>query len=131
MDLSVFTLKELQEVAKMAKVKGHSTMKKKELKSALAEVINGGGDVAEAIEDRLQEIDGEHVVKFILKPSQHITELTYNGKTQSIGAWADEVGLSRPTLYDRINRHNWPVKEALTIPKGGHLKTAMRAEAEN
>lgn len=53
------------------------------------------------------------------KPNLKIHELTFEGKTQSIRAWAAELEMPWPTLYDRINRNGWTVEEALTIPLGG------------
>lgn len=41
--------------------------------------------------------------------------ITHEGRTQTITAWAREVGLSAPTLWSRINA-GWPVREALTDP---------------
>lgn len=53
------------------------------------------------------------------KPNLKIHDLTFEGKTQSIRAWAEELEMPWPTLYDRVNRNGWTVEEALTIPLGG------------
>ena len=52
------------------------------------------------------------------RKSKKIKELTYDGKTQSIKAWAEELQIPYPTLYDRINRNGWSVEEAIEIPLG-------------
>ena len=39
--------------------------------------------------------------------------LTYNGKTQTIAQWANEMGIKQGTLLSRINRLNWSVERAL------------------
>lgn len=49
--------------------------------------------------------------------------VTYNGKTQCVSAWAEEVGLEIKTLQYRI-RKGWDIGRALTTPslidrKGG------------
>lgn len=53
------------------------------------------------------------------RKSKKVKELTYKGRTQSIKAWAEELQLPYPTLYDRINRNSWSVEEAIEIPLGG------------
>lgn len=52
------------------------------------------------------------------RANQRIKEITYKGKTQSIRAWADELQIPWPTLYDRINRNGWSVEDAIEIPLG-------------
>lgn len=132
MNLKEFNLKDLKEVAKMAKVKGFSTMKKEPLIEALTLVMEADEEIAVMIETRLEEIDGERPVKApTAHPSLGIKELTFNGKTQSITAWAEEIGIARPALYDRINRHGWSVEEALTIPNGQRRKTVKVVEAND
>lgn len=42
--------------------------------------------------------------------------ITYDGRTQSITAWANEVGLPMHVIRSRIKEHNWPVEKALTTP---------------
>lgn len=41
--------------------------------------------------------------------------LTYNGKTQCLAAWAEEVGINQETIRDRLKR-GWSVEKSLTSP---------------
>jgi hypothetical protein len=43
------------------------------------------------------------------------TLLTYDGRTQSLSAWARELGMNRSLISVRIHR-GWSVKKALTTP---------------
>lgn len=43
--------------------------------------------------------------------------LEYKGKTKTVAEWADEVGIPRGIVYDRIKK-GWTTEEALTTPKG-------------
>lgn len=52
------------------------------------------------------------------KSNLKLTELTYNGETKSIKEWAAEINIPWPTLYDRVNRNGWTVKDAIEIPLG-------------
>lgn len=52
------------------------------------------------------------------KSNLKLTELTYNGETKSIKEWAVEINMPWPTLYDRVNRNGWTVKDAIEIPLG-------------
>lgn len=123
--------KGLLRIAKELKIKGFSTMKKDELMEAISDMIDENEDLVPVVEELVAQIEAETPVKVknTATPSLGIKELTFNGKTQSITAWAAEVGLQRPALYDRINRHGWSVEEALTIPAGGRRKSA-KAETE-
>ncbi len=47
--------------------------------------------------------------------------LTFQGKTQNITQWAEELGLDRMMLYDRIHA-GWSVERTLTTPKRGTPK---------
>lgn len=47
--------------------------------------------------------------------------ITYNGKTQTLTEWAEEIGLSQSTLSSRINQYGWSIERAMTPlspPKG-------------
>lgn len=41
--------------------------------------------------------------------------ITYQGKTQTISQWAEEIGISSKALRFRLNSENWTLKEAMTI----------------
>lgn len=43
--------------------------------------------------------------------------ITFEGRTQSVAAWAREVGIARGTIKARIQR-GWSVSDALHIPTG-------------
>lgn len=133
MTVSSANLKGLKRIGKELKLKGFSTMKKDDLIDAICEAMEGNEEVTTTVNDLLAQIEAETPEKTTTpkNPSLGITELTFNGKTQSIAAWADEVGLARPALYDRINRHGWSVEEALTIPKGGRRKKPEVEESED
>lgn len=40
--------------------------------------------------------------------------ITYNGKTQTLAQWAEEMGIKYDTLSARINRSHWNIERALT-----------------
>lgn len=44
-------------------------------------------------------------------------KLEYNGRSQSVSAWARETGLDISLLLSRL-RHGWPLSEILTTPRG-------------
>lgn len=47
------------------------------------------------------------------KSNNHL--LTYNGKTQNITQWAEELGIGRRTLTDRLT-YSWTLEEVFTKP---------------
>lgn len=48
------------------------------------------------------------------KRNNHL--LSYNGKTQTISQWAEEIGIGYDTLHSRIQYRGWSVEKALTTP---------------
>lgn len=43
-------------------------------------------------------------------------KIPYNGRTQNICQWADELNIKRRTLRSRISQLNWSIEKALTTP---------------
>lgn len=85
------------------------------------ETVEETEDEAEETEEEDETEDEEPEEpehKEVKRPSKRINEIEFNGKTQSLRAWAEELGMPWPTLYDRINRNSWTIEEALTIPLG-------------
>lgn len=131
LNLNEINLAALKRIGKEIKIKGFSTMKKEDLVGAISTAIEEDNELFATAETLVEQIAAETPVKVKTSaaPSLGIKELTFNGKTQSITKWAEEVGLQRAALYDRINRHGWSIEEALTIPKGGHRKS-VKTECE-
>jgi len=46
--------------------------------------------------------------------------LIFNKQALSMKQWAEKTGINKSTLRERINRWNWSVEEALTIPINNH-----------
>lgn len=42
--------------------------------------------------------------------------LTYNGKTQFISEWANELGIAHGTIYHRIKYQGWSIEKTLSTP---------------
>jgi hypothetical protein len=60
--------------------------------------------------------DYERALNTPIKKQKGPIMLTYNGKTQSIFAWAKELNIDRGTLQHRITMFDWSVERALTEP---------------
>lgn len=52
--------------------------------------------------------------------------ITLNDKTQTVAQWAEEIGISPFTIYNRINKLGWSGERALTTP--ARVKTAIKSE---
>lgn len=48
--------------------------------------------------------------------TRHNRLLTYNGKTQCISAWSEEIGIHTTTLRGRLKR-GWSIERAITEPR--------------
>jgi len=49
--------------------------------------------------------------------TRHNHFVTYNGKTQTLSQWAEEIGIPKHVLYIRLGKLKWPVEKALTTKK--------------
>lgn len=85
-------------------------------------VIEEEAEVEDLEEAEDEDEEQEETAKVVKKPSLRINSIEFNGKMQSIKAWAEELEMPWPALYDRINRNGWTIEEALTIPLGGRRK---------
>ena len=45
--------------------------------------------------------------------SRHVT---YNGKTQTVAQWADEMGMRTDTLHRRLFNYGWGIEKAINTP---------------
>jgi hypothetical protein len=73
-------------------------------------------------ESQLDRIDNnEGYSKSNCRWADHVTQqsnrrdnriISFQGKTQTMAAWGDQIGISRATMYRRLQR--WPLERALT-----------------
>ena len=49
-------------------------------------------------------------------------QITYNGKTQNLKQWSDELGISYRTLYQRISVRHWDTDKALGTKENASIK---------
>ena len=42
--------------------------------------------------------------------------VTFQGKTMTLVAWAEHIGIPYKTLFSRVNQYSWPIEKALTAP---------------
>lgn len=47
----------------------------------------------------------------------HARRLTFNGKTQTVAAWARETGIGGATICSRLDNLGWSIEKALSTPK--------------
>lgn len=55
-----------------------------------------------------------------------VNEITFRGVTMNMTDWAAHVGISRKSLYDRLNA-GWSLEDALTLPNTRKNKNAKRS----
>lgn len=123
MNLNEMTSKQLKELGKQHHIKDWWNLSKAALIAAL-EMVESETTIEsepDTCQPEVSENQSEETAT-LKKPNLKIQELTFEGKTQSIGAWAKELDIPYPTLYDRVNRNGWTTEEALTIPLGGRRK---------
>lgn len=48
--------------------------------------------------------------------TQRSVFITFNGKTQTLTQWANELNIKKSTLHNRIHVHGWSIERAFTEP---------------
>lgn len=127
-ELTEMTSKELKTMAKEMHISNWWNLKKEVLIRKIEEKTAEETETVEETEtsteapiSATEEVSEEPKQKAKAKHKKtnlKLTELTYNGETKSIRAWAAEIGMPWPTLYDRVNRNGWTVEDAIEIPLG-------------
>lgn len=106
----------------------------KATKAEMLEFLNSIGYEAENVQDE-PEIEVEEVIEEENEVAQNEPEtaeeetveeestkkprgkqIEYNGKSQTLNKWADELGFTPQTLYARLYISNWTVEKAFTTP---------------
>lgn len=86
--------------------------------SAMQSVIEAASEEHIAESEEVSEEPKQNAKPKTKKTNLKHTELTYKGETKSIRAWAEQLEMPWPTLYDRVNRNGWSVEDAIEIPLG-------------
>lgn len=90
-----------------------------------------GGETVEEVTEEMEAWSPEYDAA-ANKPKTTKRTFEYNGKTQSLHAWAKELGITPQTLYGRIVIKGMTVEEAIETPisKGRKKKDDANAETE-
>lgn len=67
-------------------------------------------------EEKQEELPLENVETVEQPKPKRGALLEYDGRSQNICAWADELGISANTLYGRIYKMGWSVEKAFSTP---------------
>ena len=116
-NLETLTLKELRTLAKEKEIKGWWNMKKTELIETLneePEIVQIAPEEVEPESD-VNTLDEEENVSEAKRKNQK-RMIEYDGKTQTLTAWAKELGIRHQTLYNRIVMKGWDIEKAFEKP---------------
>lgn len=138
-NLETLTLKELREMAKEKGVKGWWNMKKVELVEVLGNEVESVEAISndEPVEVEQVEVEPEIVqeetpeepkVEPVKKNQKRLIE--YNGKTQTLTAWAKELGIRHQTLYNRIVIKGWEIDKAFEAPTKKEVTVSAEGNAK-
>ena len=149
-NLNEMKVKELKEMAKNLEIKGYSIMKKDELIAEIAEKAQNQSQDIEKVKDDEVIVEkektsqnefempelvpmpgtedpnwgekhwGQDIEKTKKKPQGKLIE--YNGKSQTLNKWAEELGFAPQTLFARLYISNWPVEKAFSTPSRSKKK---------
>lgn len=133
-NLETMTLKELRTMAKDAEIKNWWTMKKVDLIEVLSndepEIVQEEVKLEPNINTLNDEKDvSEDEPATMRKNQKRLIE--YNGKTQTLNAWAKELGVRHQTLYYRIVMKGWEIDKAFEAPTKKEVTANVEESAKN
>lgn len=129
-NLETLTLKELRAMAKDAAVKNWWTMKKVDLIDALATTEPEEVKVEPNVNTLNEEKDvPEDEPAHVRKNQKRL--IAYNGKTQTLNAWAKELGIRHQTLYNRIVMKGWDIEKAFEAPTKKEVTADVEGPTED
>lgn len=112
---------ELKAMAKELGVKSWWTLKKAELIAEIQKIQSATDDknIDEAAKNARVESENVNTDESAEAPktsNKKVDLIEYDGKTQSLSAWARELNMPGQTLYARLHISNWSVEKAFTTP---------------
>lgn len=128
------TVKELREIAKENNIKGAWNMTKAALIEALVEEADEVAPEEVKAEPNVNTLTDEKDVSedepaHVRKNQKRLIE--YNGKVQTLNAWAKELGIRHQTLYNRIVMKGWEIDRAFEAPTKKEVTANVEEAAEN
>lgn len=112
---------ELKAMARDLGIKGWHDMTKAQLVEAIENVKEVDVVVPEAVKPEADvntlQVE-ENAPETIQEPQRKNQKrlITYEGKTQTLTAWAKELGIRHQTLYNRIVMKGWEIERAFEKP---------------
>lgn len=89
---------------------------KKEQKQHIIEETNKISEEEIEVEENDNAAEKETKEQFSKITPKRGAKLEYNGKSQNICKWGEELGISANTLYGRIYKMGWSIEKAFTTP---------------
>ena len=119
----------IERILKNAELNGHTN---KYFDSAAQDVQDEPENTETTVDDEVIEEpeadESEDVQDAEEKPKKPRGKLIeYNGKAQTLGKWAEELGFTPQTLYARLYLSNWPVDKAFETPSRRKAKEEEEA----
>lgn len=116
--LNEMTVADLRNMAKELNVKGGWNMTKGQLIKAIEEIAQDVPEVVEAEPNVNTPAKEENAPEANQDKSRKNQKrlIEYNGKTQTLTAWAKELGVRHQTLYNRIVMKGMDPAEAFEMP---------------